>query len=270
VERATPLVTAHETVTMTTDQDDQRQGAFFGRRKGHPLRPRRATLMQSLLPRLAVDLAAAAPPDLTSLFPVAVDEVRLEIGFGGGEHLVAAAEQAPRTGFLGIEAFLNGMASALAAIEARQLANVRLHFGDVTPVLGWLPAGSLARVDLLYPDPWPKRRHWKRRLVQDQSVAQIARILRPGGELRFATDIPDYAAWTLAHLLRSPDFAWTAETADDWRLPWPGYAATRYERKAIQAGRRPCYLTFRRIEPARDPGGPPLRLAAAVAPGSAA
>jgi len=203
--------------------------------------------MRTLLPRLALDLSAAAPHNLAGLFPLDVDDVRLEIGFGSGEHLVAAAEREARVGFLGVEAFLNGMASALAAIEAKQLTNMRLHFGDVAAVLDWLPAGGLAGVDLLYPDPWPKRRHWKRRLVQDRSVIQIARVLRPGGEFRFATDIPDYAAWTLARLLRSSAFVWTAESADDWRRPWPGYGATRYERKAIAAGRRPCYLTFRRI-----------------------
>lgn len=232
---------------MPDDNDHRHHGAFFGRRKGHPLRPRRAGLMQTLLPRLALDLARPAPNDLRSLFPVAVDEVRLEIGFGAGEHLVAAAEGEPRVGFLGVEAFLNGMASAVAAIASRHLSNIRLHFGDVDPMLSWLPASRLARVDLLYPDPWPKRRHWKRRLIQDGSVAQIARLLQPGGELRFATDIADYAAWTLTHLLRSPQFDWTAQTAEDWRKPWPGYSPTRYERKAVTGGRRPCYLTFRKV-----------------------
>jgi tRNA (guanine-N7-)-methyltransferase len=138
------------------------------------------------------------------------------------------------------------MAKGLAAIEAKALANIRLHFGDATFLLEWLPAASLARVDLLYPDPWPKRRHWKRRFVQDRSLAEIARVLRPGGEFRFASDIPDYAAWTLAHVLRSPAFAWTAERADDWRQPWPGFAETRYEAKAKREGRVPCYLIFRK------------------------
>ncbi len=162
--------------------------------------------------------------------------------------MIAQAEQHPRTGFIGVEPFVNGMAKALAAIDARKLANIRLHFGDATFLLEWLPAASLARVDLIYPDPWPKRRHWKRRFVQDRSVAEIARILRPGGEFRFATDIPDYAAWTLRHLIRSPDFAWTAERADDWRRPWPGFSGTRYEAKAKREGRMPCYLIFRRTE----------------------
>ena len=113
-------------------------------------------------------------------------------------------------------------------------------------VIQWLPSEGLARVDLVYPDPWPKRRHWKRRFVQDASLAEIGRVLRPGGEFRFVTDIPDYAAWTLERGLRSPDLAWTAERADDWRLPWRGFTGTRYEAKAKREGRGPCYLIFRR------------------------
>ncbi len=176
---------------------NHRQGAFFGRRKGHALKPRQAALFETLLPRLALDLDHPAPPDLRALFEGA-DDVRLESGFGGGEHLVAEAERSPETGFIGIEPFINGMAKALAAIDDRGLTNIRLHHGDATDVLAWLPNASLARFDLLYPDPWPKRRHWKRRFVQTESIAQIARVVRPGGEFRFATDWPDYAAWTLA------------------------------------------------------------------------
>jgi tRNA (guanine-N7-)-methyltransferase len=210
------------------------------------LRPRQAALMETLRPELAVDLDRPAPADLPSLFPVAVDSVRLEIGFGGGEHMIAQAEARPRSGFIGVEPFVNGMAKALAAIDGKRLANIRLHFGDATFLLAWLPPTSLAGVDLLYPDPWPKRRHWKRRFVQDRSVVELARVLRPGGELRFASDIPDYAAWTLAHLNRSRDFVWTAQCADDWRLPWSGFSGTRYEAKAKREGRVPCYLVFRR------------------------
>jgi tRNA (guanine-N7-)-methyltransferase len=173
--------------------------------------------------------------------------VRVESGFGGGEHLIAQAERNPRIGFIGIEPFINGMAKALAAIEERKLTNIRLHHGDATDVLAWLPSGSLTRFDLLYPDPWPKRRHWKRRFVQDESVAGIARILKAGAEFRFASDIPDYVAWTLLRIMRSPDFIWTAEQADDWRVPWPDFTRTRYEAKAVREGRTPCYLTFRRV-----------------------
>jgi tRNA (guanine-N7-)-methyltransferase len=138
------------------------------------------------------------------------------------------------------------MAKALAAIDARKLTNIRLHHGDATDLLAWLPKESIGQVHLLYPDPWPKRRHWKRRFVQDDSVAAIARVVRPGGLFRFASDIPDYVAWTLLRLLRSPNFEWTAESADDWRRPWSGFSGTRYEAKALREQRVPCYLSFRR------------------------
>jgi tRNA (guanine-N7-)-methyltransferase len=219
--------------------------AFFGRRKGHALRPRQAALFETLLPKLALDLSRPPPSDLRALFQRA-DEVRLEIGFGGGEHIVAEAERHPRTAFIGSEPFVNGTAKALALIDERKLNNIRLHHGDASALIAWLPTASLARVELIYPDPWPKRRHWKRRFVQDESVAAIARLLRPGGEFRFATDIADYAAWTLARLMRSPDFVWTAEQASDWLQPWPDFSGTRYEAKAKRAGRRPCYLVFER------------------------
>ena len=230
---------------MIGDRDRNRPGAFFGRRKGHKLKARQAALFGTLLPRLALDLSRAAPADLRDLFE-ATGEVRLEIGFGGGEHLIAQAERHPRRGFIGVEPFVNGMAKALAAIEARRLANVRLFHGDATELLPWLPRGGLAGVDLLYPDPWPKRRHWKRRFVQDRTVAELARVIVPGGELRFASDVADYSAWTLQRLLRAPDFTWTAERADDWRKPWPDFGGTRYEAKAKRQGRAPCYLVFRR------------------------
>jgi tRNA (guanine-N7-)-methyltransferase len=239
-----PATSAGMTVVFV-EIPERKTGAFFGRRKGHALKPRQAALLDTMLPRLALDLSSPAPADLRPLFN-GVDEVRVESGFGGGEHLIAEAERHPRTGFIGVEPFINGMAKALVAIDERKLDNIRLHHGDATDLLAWLPAASLVRFDLLYPDPWPKRRHWKRRFVQDKSVAAIARTLRPGGEFRFASDIPDYVAWTLLRAMRSPDFAWTAEQASDWRQPWPGFSGTRYEAKAKREGRAPCYLIFRR------------------------
>jgi tRNA (guanine-N7-)-methyltransferase len=220
--------------------------AFFGRRKGHALRPRQTALFETLLPRVAIDTDAGPPHDLRSLFPLEVEDVRLEIGFGGGEHLLAQATEHPRMGFIGSDAFVNAIAKTLAGIEERKLTNVRLHFGDAAHLIDWLPPGMLSRVDLLYPDPWPKRRHWKRRFVQDSSLKQIARVLRPEGEFRFATDIPDYAAWALERVLRSPDFDWTADKADDWRKPWLGFSGTRYEAKAMREGRKPAYFIFRK------------------------
>jgi tRNA (guanine-N7-)-methyltransferase len=232
-------------MTINNDKPEVRRG-FFGRRKGPRLRSRQATLLDTFLPQLALDVSEPPPGDLASLFPVPVDDVRLEIGFGGGEYLIAEAQAHPRTGFIGCEPFVNGMAKALAAIEAGRLANIRLHLGDAVPVIDWLPTASLAGVDLVYPDPWPKRRHWKRRFVQEHTVADMARLLRAGGEFRFVSDIADYAAWTLVRLLRSADFFWTAERAADWRQPWRGFVRTRYEAKAVREGRMPCYLVFRR------------------------
>ena len=207
--------------------------------QGHKLRPHQARLIETLLPRLAIDLSRPPPADLRTLFPVPVDDVALEIGFGGGESMIAQAREQPQTGFLGVEPFVNGMAKALAAIESAGLHNIRLHFDDAVNLIAWLPDASLARIDLIHPDPWPKRRHWKRRFVQDEMVARLARILRPGGEFRFVTDIADYAAWTLQRLLRSADFEWTAQCADDWRKPWPGFTPTRYHAKAARDSNAP-------------------------------
>jgi tRNA (guanine-N7-)-methyltransferase len=227
------------------DDKNEKRG-FFGRRKGHPLKPRQAKLFDDLLPQLALDLSRPAPSDLRALFGD-VDRIRLEIGFGGAEHLMAQALAEPRAGFIGSDGFLNAIGKALVAIDDNKLGNVRLHFGDTVELLDWLPEGGLTRIDLLYPDPWPKRRHWKRRFIQDRSLKQFARVLEPGSELRFATDIPDYAVYALARVMRSPDFAWTAETADDWRQPWPGFSRTRYEAKAVREGRMPAYFIFRRM-----------------------
>jgi len=221
--------------------------AFFGRRKGKKLRPRQARLMQTLLPLLAIDLSRPAPAELRTLFPVPVTDVALEIGFGGGESMIAQARERPCTGFLGVEPFVNGMAKALAGIESGDLHNIRLHFADAVSLIAWLPGASLARIDLIHPDPWPKRRHWKRRFVQDEMVPRLARILRPGGEFRFVTDVADYAAWTLLRLLRSAEFEWTAQCADDWRKPWPGFTPTRYHAKAAREERASCFLVFRRL-----------------------
>jgi tRNA (guanine-N7-)-methyltransferase len=223
------------------------RGSFFGRRKGHKLRFHQADLIENLLPLLALDISVPAPANLGELFEVPTGDVRLEIGFGGGEHLIAEALAFPDAGFIGCEPYVNGMAKILRQIEARNVGNIRLYAGDAAELLAWAPPRSIARLDLIHPDPWPKRRHWKRRFVQDATVAAMARILKPGGEFRFVTDIDDYCAWTLAQLMRAPDFFWTAERARDWREPWPGYTMTRYGRKAEREGRVAAYLRFKRV-----------------------
>jgi tRNA (guanine-N7-)-methyltransferase len=228
------------------DKSIQSQRAFFGRRKGHALRARQVALFDSLLPRIALDLSKPAPADLRALFDKPLDAVRLEIGFGGAEHLIHQAQLDARSGFIGSDGFINAIGKALTAIEDNHLENVRLHFGDASELIDWLPEGALSRIDLLYPDPWPKRRHWKRRFLQDDSLKRLARILKTDGELRFATDIADYAAYALARVMRSKDFVWTAEQASDWRDPWPDFHPTRYEAKAKRGGRKPAYFIFRR------------------------
>ncbi len=228
------------------DSAAHRRG-FFGRRKGHKLRVHQANLIEHLLPRLALDIATRPPSELSARFDPAVKNVRLEIGFGGGEHLIAEAQAFPQTGFIGCEPYVNGMAKILAQIEAHDIRNIRLFAGDAAELLAWAPPHSLAQIDLIHPDPWPKRRHWKRRFVQDASVAAMAHVLEPHGEFRFVCDIDDYVAWTLYHVSRSRDFIWTAERADDWRLPWDSYTMTRYGRKAEREGRRAAYLRFARV-----------------------
>ena len=223
------------------------QGSFFGRRKGHKLRLHQADLIANLLPHLALEIGSAAPAGLADLFAAKVSDIRLEIGFGGGEHLIAEAQAFPDIGFIGCEPYVNGMAKILAQIEAGSVTNIRLYAGDAAELLAWLPPRSMARIDLIHPDPWPKRRHWKRRFVQDTTIAAMARVLKPTAEFRFVSDIDDYCAWTLAYLMRSRDFLWTAERAADWQQPWAGYTMTRYGRKAEREGRKAAYLRFRRV-----------------------
>lgn len=222
-------------------------GRLHGRRKGKKLSARRTDLMARVFPALRIDIEGPPPDRAADLFPLPVNMLCLEIGFGGGEHLVSEAAAAPATGFIGVEPFINGLAKAVAAIVDRGLRNIRLFDGDATRLLDWLPAASLARIDLLYPDPWPKKRHWKRRFVQPDNLDRVARALRPGGEFRFVSDIPGYVEWTLTQMLGRDDFLWTAARADDWRKPWAGWPGTRYEAKALKAGRTPAYLIFRRV-----------------------
>jgi len=234
--------------THANDVTVEAQRAFFGRRKGHKLRAHQADLIEHLLPRLTLDITGPRCTDLARLFDPPADDVRLEIGFGGGEHLIAEARAFPNTGFIGCEPYVNGMAKILTLIKAGDIGNIRLFAGDAAELLAWVPARSLARIDLIHPDPWPKRRHWKRRFVQDSTIAAMARALARGGEFRFVSDISDYCAWTLSHFMRTSDFVWTAERATDWRQPWADYTMTRYGRKAEREGRNAAYLIFKKTD----------------------
>jgi len=221
--------------------------AFFGRRKGKPLRERQAEGMATLLPALKLDLEAEAPKDLAALFPVEIKTRRLEIGFGGGEHLIHRAQENPETGFIGVEPFVNSMAKLLSRVDELGLKNIRVYDDDATQVLDWMPEASLDRIDLLYPDPWPKRKHWKRRFVSEVNLDRFHRVLKPGGLFCFASDIDTYVNWTLIHCREHGRFEWTAEQSSDWLTPFAGWPGTRYENKARREGRSSAYLTFRRV-----------------------
>ena len=231
---------------MTEQHRSRSTEAFFGRRKGKPLRALQASHLETVLPALKLDLETPAPADLRTLYRHPVDRVRLEIGFGGGEHLIHRAVEAPTTGFIGVEPFVNSMAKLVGHIEERGAENIRLHDDDATQVLDWLPDGSVDQIDLLYPDPWPKRKHWKRRFVSKPNLDRFARVLKPGGLFCFASDIDSYVNWTLSFCRDHAAFEWTAENASDWLIPYPGWPSTRYEAKARREGRKSAYLTFRR------------------------
>ncbi|TPK91049.1 MULTISPECIES: tRNA (guanosine(46)-N(7))-methyltransferase TrmB [unclassified Mesorhizobium] len=226
------------------DRPSRTTEAFFGRRRGKPVRPQQAAALESGLGAYRLDLATAAPPDLRTLFEADVSAVRLEIGFGGGEHLLHRAVEAPTIGFIGVEPFVNGMAKMMMAVRERPLANLRVYDDDATQLLDWLPSASLEGIDLLYPDPWPKKKHWKRRFVSQVNLDRFARVLKPGSKFRFASDIDTYVNWTLLHCRAHGAFAWQAAEAADWHRPYDGWPGTRYEAKAIREGRPPAYLTF--------------------------
>ncbi len=233
---------------MTDQQHPSRSTeAFFGRRKGKPLRERQAEGLATVLPTLKLDLATHAPANLAELFPVAVNEVRLEIGFGGGEHLLHRAQESPEVGFIGVEPFVNSMAKLVGRVSELGLQNIRLYDDDATQVLDWLPEASVDRIDLLYPDPWPKRKHWKRRFVSQVNLERFHRVLKPGGHFLFASDIDTYVNWTLIHCRDHGGFEWLAREASDWLTPFKGWPGTRYEAKARREGRSSAYLTFRKV-----------------------
>jgi tRNA (guanine-N7-)-methyltransferase len=221
---------------------------LYGRRQGRPLRAGKRRLLESALPALAIPLDPAAPAG--SLDPVGLfaptSDVWLEIGFGGGEHLADQAERHPDIGFIGAEPFVNGVAALLKEIDARRLTNIHVFMDDVRPLLGALASRSIGRAFILFPDPWPKKRHWKRRIVCRPVLDQLARVLKPGAELRLATDHEDYGRWMLLTLLAHPAFEWTARTAADWRRRPADQAETRYESKARSDGRKSLFITARR------------------------
>ena len=236
----------------------------YGRRRGRPRRPGRQRLLDTALAGLAISLANANTGRLNprTLFPPATRDIWLEIGFGAGEHLAEQATANPSVGFIGCEPYLEGVASLLRHRSEQDIPNIRLFTDDVRVLVDALESASIGRVFMLFPDPWPKRRHHKRRLVTAATVRALARVMSAGAELRIATDHCEYCRWTLWHVLAHPAFEWTAMTASDWRNRPADWPETRYEAKAIAAGRCPMYLTFRRRpaeQNARKPGDGRLR-----------
>ena len=214
----------------------------FGRIKSRVLKPNAAARMDGLLPQLSIPEGPLDPQVLMH----GATEVWLEIGFGGGEHLAAQAARRPDVLLLGAEPFINGVASALGHIEAAGLTNVRLRQDDARPIIDALPDASISRIFLMFPDPWQKARHHKRRIVQPETLAAFARVLKPGGRFRFASDWADYVDWTLERVAASPDFRWMAERADDWRIPPADHVTTRYEEKKL-GDIAPIFLDFERV-----------------------
>ncbi|CCQ75715.1 tRNA (guanosine(46)-N7)-methyltransferase TrmB [Magnetospira sp. QH-2] len=219
---------------------------LYGRRQGKPLRTNRQKLVEELLPALRLDLDG--PLDPASLFERPFGELWLELGFGGGEHLAAQAAARRDVGFIGCEPFINGVARLLTEIRDRDLDNIRLLDDDARKVFDRLPDASLDRVFVLFPDPWPKSRHAKRRFICPPNLDLLARVMKPGAELRVASDHMTYIRWALRHLMDHPKFQWTARRAEDWRHRPADAEITRYESKALAKGDRCVYLTFVRTE----------------------
>jgi tRNA (guanine-N7-)-methyltransferase len=220
---------------------DRNRRKLYGRRKGPKLSPRQVGLRRTLLGDLAWRVGEAPLPQ----FPNNVRELWLEVGFGAGEHLVALAELNPQVGLIGAEPYEMGMAKMLTKLEEKPLNNVRLYEGDGREILEALPDASLSRFFLLFPDPWPKTRHHKRRFLQMEMLDLLAAKLKPGSELRFATDDKSYLPYALERLMAHPAFAWTATGQGDWKVRPPGWPPTRYEAKAIKGP--PSFLRFVRL-----------------------
>lgn len=249
---------------MTADNVDAealRRERFYGRRRGRRLRPKRQRLLDSLLPRVAIDLPGGdGPLDLRRAFGREPDRLWLEIGFGGGEHLALQARMHPDVLWLACEPYLDGVAKLLEFVAATEARNIRILADDARPLIRRLPEACLGRVFVLFPDPWPKARHVRRRIVSPATVAGLARAMRDGAELRLATDHPDYLGWMLRHVRMDGSFEWLARRPADWRSRPDDWPETRYERKALAKGIPCTYLRFRRVarRPAADrdaPGG---------------
>lgn len=222
---------------------------FYGRIKGKTLKPAQQRDLADLLPELSLSgVFRDENPDRTLLDMQALSggkDVWLEVGFGGGEHLVHQAQNNPDVTFIGVEPYVNGMAMLLGKIRKSGVKNIRLHLGDARDLMDVLPEASIAKAFLLYPDPWPKARHHRRRFVTQEHLLPLAKVVKAGAEFRIATDIEDYVRQALLEVPKA-GFEWQAETPSDWQVAWPDWLSTRYEQKALREGRTPHYLTYKR------------------------
>jgi tRNA (guanine-N7-)-methyltransferase len=221
------------------------QRRHFGRRKGPALSAHQSRLLETLLPRLLIKPEAGRDPR-TYFGAADLSEVWLEIGFGGGEHVLWQAQANPGIGVIGAEPYVSGVAKLLSKLAIAERDNIRLYTEDAGDIIEALPDASLGRVFILFPDPWPKTRHHKRRFIQIAMLDQLARVMKSGAELRFATDDRGYLAWTLERLSAHRSFVWLAQSAADWRARAADWPETRYEAKAIRAGSACAYLRFAR------------------------
>ena len=219
---------------------------LYGRRSARKLRPGRAKLLTEGLARVAVPDEPEGPLTAARLFGADVRRLWLEIGFGGGEHLAWQARANPEVGMIGCEPFLNGVASLLRHIADDGLSNVRVHAGDARTVIDRLPEAAVERAFILFPDPWPKRRHRERRIVSAETLGALARVMADGAELRLASDDPTQIRWMLQMAPPHPAFAWQVDGPNDWRQRPADWPQTRYEAKALAAGRTPVFLRLRR------------------------
>ena len=224
--------------------EDIQGSRVYGRRKGKALKPASAARLEKYFPKYSLTIDPEKPINPIELFDHDPDEIWLEIGFGKGEHLIEQAKANPNVGFIGCEPFINGVSGLIDHMDREGVTNIRFYMDDARLLMDALPQNSIARAFILFPDPWRKKRHYKRRVVSQGNIVVLSRLLQEGSELRIGTDHHDYCRWILARLLENEEFTWKNESPDDWHIRPDDWPATRYEKKALEQGRESAYMTF--------------------------